>query len=135
MNIIIKDSYINEYGSSIWKILHMESFKIFISEINGKNVSEDDIKELIYFFKYIISKMMCECKSNAKRIAATSFFPTSGAELFKWTIDFHNFVNWKLGKPQYSYYNVFVDHFKYCISLKNTDFYEDNSGDLILNKI
>jgi hypothetical protein len=87
--------------NGVWMLLHRMT-------INGKG---DDYKTIIPFIEILTRNTGCEeCNSHAKKYLESAkpnpahSYMTEGYDgLFKWTVNFHNTVNNRLGKSQITY--------------------------------
>lgn len=69
-----------------------------------------DVKDVTHFYyKNFLSNVNCDtCRNDYLRlINQNPIRPGSKSELFMWTIDIHNAVNQKLGKPLVNYEDAF----------------------------
>lgn len=79
----------------LWKELHLRALE---------NKGENDLKYLIDFSTRI-PRFTSGCKCREFWVSYIKKFPPkfgANQEYFKWTVDCHNAVNKKLGKPIYS---------------------------------
>ncbi len=105
-----KPSYV---GPGIWYTMHT---------LAAGARTEDDKKHVINQIKYLQSKFPCEeCKLHFGNYISSHPLENaiSGNEdsLFLWTFNFHNVVNFRLGKAQVSYdeaKNIFFNEMIFC---------------------
>jgi hypothetical protein len=67
--------------------------------------SEDDVILYNQHLELFIKGLKCaKCNKHALAyIEQNPYILTSREDFFRWTVDFHNTVNERLGKPQFSY--------------------------------
>lgn len=117
MNYKLNPAYINEYGNSYWKIIHLEAFKLLIKKINNVDINElkHDIDSYFLMLSYLIDNMMCSCKNHATRLILINKFDFDNDDIFKWTIDLHNSVNLRLNKKILTYDETFKIYSKFFL--------------------
>lgn len=85
----------DKYGPGIWFAIHLMAYK-----------TDKDITLKRPFLTYInalAENFPCgECRGHFKNYLSTNP-PDKAQELFKWTWEFHNAVNKRLGKKQFTY--------------------------------
>ncbi len=88
----------NIAGAAWWKVIHNISANY---PMNPTNKDKQDAKA---FFDYLINNFVCiECVSHAKEyLVKNPINLESKVALTKYFEDIHNFVNQKLGKPQFA---------------------------------
>lgn len=87
------------WGPSMWRVLHSLSFSI--SEENEK-----DRKKFLDFLESLRTLLPCEdCRLHFSQYLE-EHNPQKAENLAVWTFDFHNAVNERLGKPQFSFEDV-----------------------------
>lgn len=96
MSEFLKDEDVINYLRGAWFTMHTMTLK-------GKG---DDHKFIIQYIRYIFNNTHCDrCDPHArellKKYPPEEAYATGGYEgLFGWTVDRHNEVNFRLGKPQ-----------------------------------
>ena len=86
------------WGPELWKYLHIISLNY------PENPTYMDINNYNEFYKYLAFTIPCDnCKHHYKKYI-TNNPPnlTSKNDLVVWTIEFHNSVNKRIGKPTYT---------------------------------
>ena len=85
----------NTWGPRMWKKMHVES-----------------LNQNLYTFAHLLTRVdktiPCSACRQHFRAYAKSHLIRPNTDLVKWTIDFHNDVNDRLGKPQLSYPEAFI---------------------------
>lgn len=89
-----------EYGGYLWVTLHR------VARWMGPKPTPDQLraaKDLAYSYLYLIP--CTTCAEDWRAILEKELPPvfTTGEEFWRWTVDAHNLVNRKLGKPTYTY--------------------------------
>jgi hypothetical protein len=88
------------WGPSMWRVLHSLSFSI------SDNSREKDRKKFIEFLQSLRTLLPCEdCRLHFAEYL-DEHNPQKAENLAVWTFDFHNAVNQRLGKPQFSFEDV-----------------------------
>jgi len=88
------------WGPSMWRVLHSLSFSISDSS------REKDRKNFIEFLQSLRTLLPCaDCRLHFAEYL-DEHNPTKADNLAVWTFDFHNAVNERLGKPQFSFEDV-----------------------------
>ena len=90
------------WGPSLWRVLHSFSFAI-------QNSTPENIKQRNEFIAFVESlKTMLPCEEC--RLHFVDYLennsPRHASNLALWTFNFHNEVNKRLGKPQFSFEDV-----------------------------
>lgn len=108
------------------------------------NATENDHKWLIPYIKASVATLRCkQCREHAtaylKRNSPEEAYRTRGYDgLFKWTVDFHNFVNHRLNYPQYTYedaYNYWKEKCDNCeTKLSETKVIKDDMDNETVSK-
>lgn len=89
-----------DYGGYLWVTLHR------VARWMGPNPTQDQLraaKDLAYSYLYLIP--CSTCADDWRGILEKQLPPvfTTGEEFWRWTVDAHNLVNRKLGKPTFTY--------------------------------
>lgn len=80
--------------AELWKELHLRALNF-----NGK----DDVEFLKGFARRIPRFTTgCSCKEHWKLFVQTNPPKFGPEEYFNWTVDAHNFINQKVGKPTFT---------------------------------
>nr|QBK90664.1 MAG: Erv1/Alr family disulfide (thiol) oxidoreductase [Pithovirus LCPAC104] len=102
------------FGPGIWFVIHIIALK-------ADNNSEDDKKNFMTLIKHIIYNIPCDiCKKNAIQYYNRNYMLNTSS-LFEWSVIFHNYVNYKLGKRKFSYNEakILYENQNRCISCNN----------------
>lgn len=85
----------DKYGPGLWFAIHLMSYK----------TDKDPTlrRSFLTYIQSIADNFPCgECRGHFKNYLTTKP-PGDAQELFKWSWEFHNAVNKRLGKPQMTY--------------------------------
>jgi hypothetical protein len=89
--IPVGDETIEDRGPALWTKLHRASFAQTPLEFSET-------------LDWIVARLPCgDCKEHARAYRDQHPLPDTSAELFAWSVDFHNAVNRRLGKSEWSY--------------------------------
>lgn len=113
---------IDKIGSGLWYSIHTQS-----KYVNTKK----DLNEFINFFENLIINIPCPvCREHAASyyamnkiddsILGSFYYENVDVSVFKWTYDFHNNVNHRLGKK--------VMEFSFAVNLYMKEFFENYSS-------
>jgi hypothetical protein len=86
------------YGPGIWWVIHQDS-------------KAGDKQAVI---RHIMSVPCEDCKSHAESYMRKYPIPEEGQDLFKWSVDFHNAVNSRLGRPIFSLEEAEIKYSQIC---------------------
>jgi len=97
----------NHFGPYFWATIH------FICLGAAKGLTEEQRNGMIQFFNsipYVIPCASCgeHLKENMARLMPIELAVQSHESLFNWSVDLHNIVNEKLGKPKVSHENAYT---------------------------
>lgn len=116
----LDENYISSFGTKYWNIIHLEALKLTFEEIYPDQYNFEHLtkRKLQYkqMFEYLITNLKCNCKNHAYQILminSNKIYKYS----FQYTIDFHNQVNLRLGKPIVTYKQA-LDLYKPYIDVK-----------------
>ena len=95
----------NKWGPYAWYRFHKEAIRY------PDNPCQCDINRIIdYYHKKFFKYIDCPtcCKEYRKIIYSTPLRVASREALFDWTVDVHNLINKKLGRPLMTYEQAFI---------------------------
>ena len=90
--------YLKYYGPGIWYSLHVIAYNCDMNII--------DREVFVQYISTMSVWLPCKkCRAHCQQYLRANPIPTSN--LFKWSVDFHNAVNRRLKRQEYSYYEAF----------------------------
>lgn len=99
----LEDYSKNELRS--WRLIHTNAFMI---------KSKEDLDKFNLYIEYMLKNLPCgSCRTDAKRYITLNPIPTvvEDKNIFKWTWEYHNYVNKKLRKPEMEWDTVVEIYF------------------------
>ena len=86
-----------KWGPHFWTTLHIACLAC------------SDYKSLVEFVEGYLYIIPClSCRQHFEKVLEENPVPEAG-DYFKWSVDVHNIVNVRLGKPQFSYEDAFAN--------------------------
>lgn len=86
--------YLKYYGPGIWFSMHCLAYNCDLGQVDP-----------IVFVQYVSMMRVwlpcSKCRSHFQKYVRSH--PIRSTDMFKWSVDFHNAVNRKLRRPEYSY--------------------------------
>jgi hypothetical protein len=96
----------SQWGPKLWTILH--SLGYYSSQLHQDErvpeiIKKDAMREVLWLLGHLETIVPCsECRQHIEEYRKTNGLVNTLEGVEKWTIDFHNAVNVRLGKPVYT---------------------------------